>query len=46
MAHSNQHTDIEITHSSMDHEFRTDTVKSTLNLGIESTDKTDNIVTI
>ena len=35
MAHSNQHTDIEITHSSMDHVFRTDTVKSTLNLATQ-----------
>ena len=44
MAYLNQHIDIEIPHGSRDHVIVPDTVKITLNLDIESADKTRSIV--
>ena len=44
MTHSNQHIDIEILNGSRGHVTESDTVKTTFNLDIESTDKTRNIV--
>ena len=40
MAYPNQHTDIEILHSSRDHIIIPDTVKIMFNLDIESTENT------
>ena len=44
IAYPNQHIDIEISHGSRDHVIVLDTVKITVNLDIESTDKTRSIV--
>ena len=44
IAYLNQHSDIEIPHSSRDHVIIPDTVKITFNLDIESADKTRRIV--
>ena len=44
VAYPNQHIDIEILHGSRDHVIVPDTVKSTFNLDIESTDKTRSVV--
>ena len=43
-ANPNQHIDIEIPHGSRDHVIVPDTVKITLNLDIESTDKARSVV--
>ena len=44
ITYPNQHIDIEIPHGSKDHLIIPDTVKTTFNLDIESTDKTRSIV--
>ena len=44
IVYPNQHIDIDIPHGSKDHLVIPDTIKTTFNLGIESTDKTRNIV--
>ena len=44
IAYPNQHIDIEIPHGSKDHLIIPDNVKTTFNLGIESTGKTRSIV--
>ena len=44
IAYPNQHIDIEIPHGSRDHVIVPDTVKITLNLDIESTDKARSVV--
>ena len=44
IAYSNQHINIEIPHDSRDHVIIPDTVKSTFNLDIESTDKARSVV--
>ena len=44
IAYSNQHIDIEIPHGSRDHVIIPDTVKITLNIDIESTDKARSVV--
>ena len=43
-AHSNQHTDNEISHGSRDYVIVPDTVKITFDLDIESTDKARSVV--
>ena len=42
-AHPNQHIDIKIPHGSRDHVIIRDTVKTTFNLVIESTDKSHSV---
>ena len=44
IAYPNQHIDIEIPHCSRDHAIVSNTVKTTFNFDIESTDKTSSIV--
>ena len=44
IAYPNQHTDIEIPHSSRDHVIAPNTVKITFSLDIESTDKARSVV--
>ena len=44
IAYPNRHIDIEIPHCSKDHVIVPDTIKSTFNFDIESTDKTQSVV--